>query len=83
MVVTVYEVWSLCVLARVTDHSPQADVYERRLRDEQDLPTVDVFVPTYNEGAEILEQTILAALRWTTPSGGCRCGFWTTAGARG
>ncbi len=69
MLVTVYEVWSLCVLAHVTDHSPQADVYERRLRCEEDLPTVDVFIPTYNEGAEILEQTILAALALDYPVG--------------
>ncbi len=72
MVVTVYEVWSLCILARVTDHSPRADVYERRLRGEEDLPTVDVFIPTYNEGAEILEQTILAALALDYPVGRVR-----------
>ena len=59
MVVTAYEVWSLCVLARLTDHSPEADVHERRLRASADLPTVDVFMPTYNEGPEILEETIL------------------------
>ncbi|HVS37809.1 MAG TPA: cellulose synthase catalytic subunit, partial [Gemmataceae bacterium] len=66
---TGYEVWTLCVLARVTDHSPQADVYERRLRREEDLPTVDVFIPTFNEGEAILEETIRAARALDYPVG--------------
>jgi cellulose synthase (UDP-forming) len=72
MLVTAYEVWSLSVLARLTDHSPEADDHERRLRRAPDLPTVDVFVPTYNEGADILEGTIRAAQALDYPAGRVR-----------
>ncbi len=69
MIVTAYEVWSLCVLTRVTDHSAEADAHERRLRRRKHLPTVDVFVPTYSEGEEILEATIRAASALDYPLG--------------
>jgi cellulose synthase (UDP-forming) len=61
MFVILYELWSLFVLSGVSDHSPEADVYERRLRQMANLPTVDVFIPTYSEGVEILEATIQGA----------------------
>ena len=67
---TVYEVWSFATLVRLTDHSPQADAYERRLRAEAALPTVDVFIPTYNENREVLEGTIRGALALDYPAGG-------------
>jgi cellulose synthase (UDP-forming) len=57
-----YEVWSWIVLLQQSNHSPTADVYERRLRRETALPSVDVFIPTYSEGPEILEATIRGAL---------------------
>ena len=62
-----YEVWSLSVLVRLTNHSAEADRHERVLRASPSLPTVDVFVPTYSENAEILERTIRAALALDYP----------------
>ena len=60
--VIAYEVWGLLVLIRFTDHSPQADAYERELRRRPGLPTVDVFIPTFSEGPDILAETLRAAL---------------------
>ena len=67
MVAVVYEMWSLGVLSRIADHSAAADNYERRLRGRADLPTVDVLVPSYSEGPEILEATIVGALALDYP----------------
>jgi cellulose synthase (UDP-forming) len=69
MVAILYETWSLSVLLRVTDHSPEADRHERRLRREENLPTVDVFIPTFNEGVDILVDTLRAALALDYPVG--------------
>ena len=44
---------------RVTDRSAQADESERITRAGEYLPTVDVFIPTYSEGVDILERTII------------------------
>jgi cellulose synthase (UDP-forming) len=53
----------LIVLVRLSNRSPEADRHEVRLRaiDPAALPTVDVFIPTYNEPFEILEKTITGA----------------------
>ena len=55
-------------LARPRDNTPAADRGEARLRAsaETDLPSVDVFIATYNEDLEVLEKTITgaAALDW-------------------
>ncbi len=50
-------------LCRNVDRSPEADRYEKWLRSlpPERLPTVDVFIPTYNEGREIVERGIIAA----------------------
>jgi cellulose synthase (UDP-forming) len=52
------------VLTRVTDRSPEADRYEAELRRTpvEQLPSVDVFICTYNEEMDVLERTIVAAL---------------------
>jgi cellulose synthase (UDP-forming) len=49
---------------RRSDHSPAADRHEARLRAmrPEELPSVDVFIPTYNEPLEVLEKTITGAL---------------------
>jgi cellulose synthase (UDP-forming) len=49
---------------RHTDHSAEADRHEARLRGlpPEQLPSVDVFIPTYNEPREVLEKTITGAL---------------------
>src|SRR4051812_33459096 len=36
----VYETWSHLVMVRISDHSPEADHYEGRLRERRDLPSV-------------------------------------------
>ena len=71
LVAVVYEVWSLGVLTR----SRQPLGGGRCLRGPAaqrppagGLPTVDVFIPTYSEGADILEETIAAALALDYPA---------------
>lgn len=53
----------LCFLRR-RDNTPDADRHEARLRAmrAEDLPSVDVYIPTYNEPIEVLEKTITGAL---------------------
>jgi cellulose synthase (UDP-forming) len=52
------------VLSRVSDRSSEADRYEAQLRamPAELLPGVDVFICTYNEGLDVVERTIVAAL---------------------
>jgi cellulose synthase (UDP-forming) len=52
------------ILTRVTDRTPEADRYEAELRRTpvEQLPSVDVFICTYNEGLDVVERTIVAAL---------------------
>ncbi|WP_035663383.1 glycosyltransferase family 2 protein [Bradyrhizobium sp. Ec3.3] len=49
---------------RRTDRRGEADQHERRLRGlpNDALPSVDVFIPTYDEPLEVLEKTITGAL---------------------
>ncbi len=49
---------------RKSNRSAEADVHEARLRSlhSEQLPSVDVFIPTYNESIEVLEKTITGAL---------------------
>ncbi len=49
---------------RRTDHRREADTHEARMRalPPDQLPFVDVFIPTYNEPLEVLEKTIIGAL---------------------
>lgn len=49
---------------RRTDRRSEADQHERRLRSlpDDELPSVDVFIPTYDEPFEVLEKTITGAL---------------------
>ncbi len=51
----------------LTDRRKQADVAETQLRERYTIhgidaiPSIDVFITTYNEGAEVLEKSILGA----------------------
>ena len=49
---------------RFSDRHAEADQHEARLRalPPQELPSVDVYIPTYNEPVEVLEKTITGAL---------------------
>jgi cellulose synthase (UDP-forming) len=49
---------------RTSDRRAEADAHEARVRatPPESLPSVDVFIPTYNEPFEVLEKTIIAAL---------------------
>jgi cellulose synthase (UDP-forming) len=53
----------LCFL-RASDRSPEADRHEARLIDlpAGELPSVDVYIPTYSEPLDVLEKTITGAL---------------------
>jgi cellulose synthase (UDP-forming) len=52
------------VLTRVSNRSPEADRYEAQLRrtPAEQLPSVDVFICTFNEDIDVLERVIVAAL---------------------
>ncbi|WP_375688542.1 glycosyltransferase [Pseudooceanicola sp. LIPI14-2-Ac024] len=56
-------------LARRRNNSALADAGEARLRATPagDLPTVDVFIATYNEDIDVLEKTIVGALALDWP----------------
>jgi cellulose synthase (UDP-forming) len=49
---------------RTSDRHPEAASHEARLRDlpPHKLPSVDVYIPTYNEPLDVLEKTITGAL---------------------
>jgi cellulose synthase (UDP-forming) len=51
-------------MLRTSDRRAEADSHEARLRalPSDQLPSVDVFIPTYNEPFEVLEKTITGAL---------------------
>lgn len=57
-----YTLISVAVLTRTTERTPQADAGEAALRRAAAPPRVDIFIATYNEGLDILEKTIVAAL---------------------
>ena len=49
---------------RTSDRSAEADCHEARIRalPVDQLPSIDVYIPTYNEPLEVLEKTITGAL---------------------
>lgn len=51
------------------DRHPESIVYEKKVRYTPSalLPTVDVYITTYNEGIEVIERTIISALRLDWP----------------
>jgi cellulose synthase (UDP-forming) len=57
------------LLTGVADRSTEADRYEKELRARpaDQLPTVDVFICTFNEGLDVVERTIVAALALDYP----------------
>ncbi|MQW86924.1 glycosyltransferase [Sinorhizobium saheli] len=59
----------LILMSRYVDRSAEADRLGRAFfaRDQSGLPTVDVFIPTYNEPLDVLERTIVGALALDYP----------------
>jgi cellulose synthase (UDP-forming) len=59
----------LVAMSRYVDRHAEADRLERAFfaRAPEDLPTVDVFIPTYNEPLDVLERTIVGALALDYP----------------
>jgi cellulose synthase (UDP-forming) len=59
----------LTAMSRYVDRSAEADRLEPGFfkRDPSFLPTVDVFIPTYNEPLDVLERTIVGALALDYP----------------
>jgi cellulose synthase (UDP-forming) len=63
----------LVTITWLTDRRAEADAAEQRLREryaregEDAIPSVDVLIPTYNEGPEVVTKTILAALQLDYP----------------
>src|ERR1700747_750266 len=49
---------------RMSDRGAEADAHEARLRAlaPSELPSVDVYIPTFNEPMEVLEKTITGVL---------------------
>jgi len=56
-------------LMRHSDRTAQADKYEKALRglSPTELPTIDVFLPTYNEEIQVIERSILGCLHLDWP----------------
>ncbi|TAL53160.1 glycosyltransferase family 2 protein [Pandoraea sp.] len=63
-----YTLLSALILVRTSNYTPQADRAEAALRRRNDLPAVDIFIATYNEGLEILEKTIVSAMAIDYPN---------------
>jgi cellulose synthase (UDP-forming) len=63
IIVSAERVLGLIVLSRTRDRSAEADTAETwaRAQSVDVLPTVDVFIPTYNEERDVLERTIVGA----------------------
>lgn len=55
----------LLIMSRTNTRDKEADAYEK---DMFRHPTVDVFIPTYNEGLDVLEKTIVGAKHLDYPS---------------
>jgi cellulose synthase (UDP-forming) len=55
---------------RTSDRHAEADCHEIRLRGlpQEDLPWVDVYIPTYDESLEVLEKTITGAVSLDYPN---------------
>ena len=51
------------LITKTRNNSPMADVLEKQLRilPKSELPTVDIFIPTYNEEIDVLEKAIIGA----------------------
>ncbi len=51
-----------------TNHSPKADLGQQRIRNGQYTPSVDVFIPTYNEPEFVLRRTVVGCQAMRYPN---------------
>jgi len=60
----------LILRCRIVDRSVEADAAQRRLEKlpPEQWPSVDIFIPTYNEPLEVLERSILGSLAQDYPN---------------
>ena len=63
-----YTMISIVTFTRTSDHSADADAGEAWLRRAPEVPAVDIFIATYNEGLDVLEKTIVSALAIDYPN---------------
>jgi cellulose synthase (UDP-forming) len=66
-----FDAFILCLaFLRTSDRHAEADSHEARLRalPPEDLPWVDVYIPTYDESLEVLEKTITGAISLDYPN---------------
>jgi cellulose synthase (UDP-forming) len=70
LVVSADRILGLIVLSRTSDRRREADEGEAwaRARPVDLLPSVDVFIPTYNEEPDVLERTIVGAISLDYPN---------------
>jgi cellulose synthase (UDP-forming) len=61
-VAILYTLLSILILLRRSDRSAEADYAQARHTAQNDWPSVDVFICTYNEPLDVLEKSILLAL---------------------
>ncbi len=57
----------MLIMSRVNTRSAEADKHQATLERNKKFPSVDVFIPTYNEDADTLEKTIISALNSDYP----------------
>ena len=58
----------LLIMSRANHTDGLADARERDLQASGTWPTVDVFIPTYNEGLDVLEKSIIGARAMNYPN---------------
>lgn len=58
----------LLIMSRANHESGTADIRQREQEAEARWPSVDVFIPTYNEGLDVLEKTIIGARAMDYPN---------------
>ena len=58
----------LLLMARRRDRRDEADLLEARFRAQESWPAVDVFITTYNEDFNVIEKSIVGALRLDYPN---------------
>jgi cellulose synthase (UDP-forming) len=73
-IATIQSSFHLIMFTKLTNHTPVASSYEAKMRaldpvkDEDQFPSIDIFLPTYNESWKVLEPVVYAALHVDWPN---------------